>query len=99
MLLTKNGADLSAADNLGLTPLHVAASGGRKHGVELLLRLGADVSSSDNEGRTPLDVARKGSAGSAGFDRHKYIVNLLEDELREREGACGNCVGGVGVEG
>ena len=98
-LLTKNGADLSAADNLGWTPLHLAASGARKNGVELLLRLGADVSSSDNEGRTPLDVARKGSAESAGFDRHKSIVKLLEDELQKREGMSDGRAGGINAEG
>ena len=39
------------------TPLHEAASDGRKEVVELLIANGADVNAKDNYGKTPLDWA------------------------------------------
>jgi ankyrin repeat protein len=50
------GADVNAKDSRGWTPLHPAATYGRKEVVELLIANGADVNAKDVGGETPLDV-------------------------------------------
>ena len=45
------------AKRAGRTPLHWAASEGRKEVVELLLAEGADVNAKRDNGETPLDAA------------------------------------------
>lgn len=54
--LVKQGADISAADNYGETPLH-ARAGHWQGRIDVLLELGADVHRSDNKGNTPLHKA------------------------------------------
>ena len=51
--LCEGGADLSAVNKFGSTPLHVAATLGNLRGMRALLGWGADVSIKDNERRTP----------------------------------------------
>jgi ankyrin repeat protein len=51
------GADVSAKDEEGLTPLHLAASWGHKEVAELLIGKCADVNAKDNNGVTPLTNA------------------------------------------
>ena len=74
-VLLENGAAPSAPDNHGNTPLHLAASGGRRDVAEVLLSYGADIDAENSLGRTPLgsavravgylerDVARSGGRG------------------------------------
>lgn len=54
--LVANGADISAADNYGETPLH-ARAGHWQGKINILLELGADVNNSDSRGDTPLHKA------------------------------------------
>jgi ankyrin repeat protein len=42
------GADVSARDNLGNNPVHLAALNGHANVIKALRRAGADVSSRDN---------------------------------------------------
>ena len=56
-LLVENGADVSAKDEDGWTPLFYPAGGGKKEVVEILISNGADVNATDDSGKTPLDVA------------------------------------------
>ena len=67
-LLIAGGADVNAEDDEWRTPLHRAASAGRKEIAELLIAKGADVKMEDIFGQTPLHHA-------ARF--HKEIVELL----------------------
>ncbi|CAB1101188.1 unnamed protein product [Ectocarpus sp. CCAP 1310/34] len=58
--LIKAGADKLARDRSGRTPLHHAASAGRKHMCHYLLLVGGDKTARDDEGRTPMDACRTG---------------------------------------
>lgn len=48
------GYDVNAADELGITPLHVRASHGTPEQIELLLKFGAAINVADKVGSTPL---------------------------------------------
>jgi 7,8-dihydropterin-6-yl-methyl-4-(beta-D-ribofuranosyl)aminobenzene 5'-phosphate synthase len=63
-LLNKNPDLLKTKDENGITPMHVAANGGHKEIIELLLSKGADANIKDNNGRTPLFFA----AGNGSID-------------------------------
>lgn len=55
--LITQGADITAKDKEGYTPLHWAAFAGHGAVAEILLAHGADVSARSNKGRTPLYIA------------------------------------------
>lgn len=57
-LLIDKGADVSAKDNSGMTPLHYTAEDGDIYVAELLVASGADVNTKDNDGKTPLASAK-----------------------------------------
>ncbi len=70
-LVLESGADVSAANTLGWTPLHRAASEGYVNLAELFIEHGADVDARTNTGRTPLHVA--------AWNGHLDIIKLLEE--------------------
>ena len=55
--LCEQGADKEARDNVGLTPLHSAASNGQLPVVQYLCEQGADKRARNGIGWTPLDMA------------------------------------------
>jgi ankyrin repeat protein len=57
-LLLAHGADVNAADKLGITPLIAASSSLQRSAVELLLSHGANRSAKTNEGFTAYDFAK-----------------------------------------
>jgi hypothetical protein len=59
-VLSKAGADISAKDSTGRTPLHWAALEGKHEQVAELLRMKASVFAVDAKGRTPLHLAAMG---------------------------------------
>ncbi|WAO96991.1 Hypothetical protein NCS54_01468900 [Fusarium falciforme] len=72
-VLLKKGADITVADNDGLTPLNAASANGHIEVVKLLLEKGADVTVADDGGRTPLN--------SASNNGHVGVVKLLTGSL------------------
>jgi ankyrin repeat protein len=67
--LLANKADVNAKDNVGRTPLHVAAWRGAVDVAETLLAHGAEINAKDNKGQTPLHLA-------AEMD-HEQVAELL----------------------
>ena len=51
------GTDVNVKDNIGLTPLHMAAGDARKEVAELLIAKGAEVNVKNKYSKTPLDWA------------------------------------------
>lgn len=60
--LIKKGANLSAIDGKGQTPLHKAAVWNNLYALRLLLSLGANTSVRDKSGKTALDYAKSPEA-------------------------------------
>ncbi len=59
-LLVAKGADVNAADEGGVRPLHRAVTSGQVLVVKRLIALGAEVNVTDARGRTPLAMANAG---------------------------------------
>ncbi len=73
-LLVQHGASLSARDNAGNTPLHLAAWRGVKELIRVFLHGGADPEARDVNGLRPLDLAVT-----------EDIRELLEDAMLGKE--------------
>jgi ankyrin repeat protein len=69
-LLLGRGADVNAADDSKLTPLHYAAWGGHVELVKLLVARKANRSPKDERGRTPLSLATE--------RKNEAVVKVLE---------------------
>ncbi|KAI5783318.1 hypothetical protein FPQ18DRAFT_111991 [Pyronema domesticum] len=74
-LLIDNGADVSATDKDGQTPLHLASIYGYEGVAKLLIDKGADVSATSEDGQTPLHLAP-----------NEGVAKLLIDKGRRRLG-------------
>lgn len=61
-VLLRKGADVSAVDDIGRTPLHYAADVGNIPAMKILLHHGAKVMARDALRKTPLDLAKSGDA-------------------------------------
>ncbi|UIP92246.1 ankyrin repeat domain-containing protein [Wolbachia endosymbiont of Anopheles demeilloni] len=57
LLLSVEGVDVNIGNQLGNTPLHIAAITGRKEIARLLLAKGADANIKNHSGDTPLQIA------------------------------------------
>jgi uncharacterized protein len=66
-ILLREGADVDARGDLGLTPLHNAAMKGHIAAVQLLLEHGADVDAKDENGSGASDWGR----------RHPAVLKML----------------------
>lgn len=91
-LLVERGADVNAADENGLTAVHLAAQAGLDSVVTLLAEHGARLDVTDEKGRTPADMARGvGGRGRAGGPPpvYEHTAALIERLIAERpdEGA------------
>ena len=56
LLIERDGVDINARDNEGMTPLIWAAYGGNESVARLLIERGADMNATDNRGMTALLV-------------------------------------------
>ena len=56
-LLVENGSNISAIDNFGNTPLHMAVRHRQAHAVDQLLTFGADPKIKNAENHTPENIA------------------------------------------
>ena len=57
-MLIDHGADVNRPSSAGQTPLILAAVGGHKELVKVLLEAGANPRAVNSHGQTPLDIAR-----------------------------------------
>jgi ankyrin repeat protein len=57
-LLVDKGADVNAANDLGMTPVHYAVQRGVDRIIEYLAAHGAKFDIKNKQGRTPADLAR-----------------------------------------
>lgn len=61
-MLLRRGANVSAVDSMGRTPLHYAALNGNTKAMQVLIQAGAKVMARDALRKTPLDLAKSGEA-------------------------------------
>jgi ankyrin repeat protein len=79
------GADVNAANSMGLTALLGAANRGSNDIIELLVKRGARLDIKDKEGRTPLRWAEGVFLASVGAERKPATIALLEKLIAESQ--------------
>jgi ankyrin repeat protein len=72
-ILLREGADVDAEGDLGMTPLHYAAMNGHIPAIELLLQSGANPAALDEHGSNAVSWARK----------HPEAVRILQAAMLE----------------
>jgi len=77
------GADVNAANSMGLTALLGAVNRGRNDIIELLVKRGARLDIKDKEGRTPLRWAEGVFLAAVGAERKPATIALLEKLMAE----------------
>jgi ankyrin repeat protein len=80
------GADVNAANSMGLTALLGAVNRGSNDIIELLVRRGARLDIKDKEGRTPLRWAEGVFLAAVGAERKPATIALLERLIAESAG-------------
>jgi ankyrin repeat protein len=78
LLCLELGADVNAANSMGLTALLGAVNRGSNEIVELLVKRGARLDIADKEGRTPLRWAEGVFLAAVGAERKPATIALLE---------------------
>ena len=71
------GENLSAGDDTGLTPLHIAAQNGQLEAIQLLLTLGVDTNATDKYGNGSLWTATHYACLASATERNHSIVRIL----------------------
>ena len=84
MLCLELGADVNAANSMGLTALLGAVNRGSNDIIELLVRRGARLDVQDKEGRTPMRWAEGVFLAAVGAERKPETIALLERLMAER---------------
>ena len=69
--LIDRGAEVSAKNNDGDTPLHCACRNGHTEIVQILIARGADISAKNNDGETPLHWA-------CGNEHRETVLALID---------------------
>jgi ankyrin repeat protein len=77
-MLLKHGANIDARDEVGNTPLILAASHGATQVVKVLLEKGANMEAADNYGNTPLDGAACNCAIATMPSTYEIMELLVE---------------------
>ena len=80
-VLLKHNAKIDVRNQLGATPLILAAWWGDPETVSLLIDAGADVNVIDNSGQTALDFAIKRARGPSMVERLKKAGAKTATEL------------------
>ena len=70
-MLARLGADVNIPDNIGTTPVYIAAFAGHANAIRILATLGADVKTPNKDGSTPLNVAI--------YYKHTDAINVLAE--------------------
>ena len=76
--LIEAGADVNKADDIGWTPLFMAAQNGHEAVVRALIEKGADVNKAADDGSTPLSLSMK-PINNIAQGKHAVIVQILRD--------------------
>lgn len=83
-LLVKSGADVSAKNDMGMTPLHIAQYASI---VEVLVRHGADVNARAQNGWTPLHVQAQEGEDTGALEVMEALLKAGADpNLGDEEG-------------
>lgn len=74
--LLNDGAEVSATDAQGNTPLHAAAASSKSAMVQLLVDKGANVNAANAKGETPLTAAQTNNYKGKTDERDKIVAYL-----------------------
>ena len=75
-LLNQNPSLISATDDWGNTPLHLAAKYGHQHSLQTLIKAGANIDAQTNEAAPPLHIA-------ANNRQQKNLQTLINAEANK----------------